>query len=96
MGGAVLDGQCADDGGDDCGKELKYLGHVVPIYFYHKIKFLINNLIVRFSGAEKEPKRHSPNQGLPPREGCKRKVAETDDFSCLFGIAGRRDGCFLG
>ena len=38
MGSTVLDGESSGDGGDDCGEELKYLGHVVPIYFYHIFK----------------------------------------------------------
>ena len=48
-----------------------------------------------FSGAEKtNQKRHSPNQGLPPREGCKKKTAETPVFF-RFGYRGTRDECLM-
>jgi hypothetical protein len=31
---------------------------------------------LRFFGAKKEAKKHSPYQGLPPREGCKVRIWE--------------------
>ena len=35
MRSTTLDGYCSCNGSDDCGKELEYLGHVVPVYFDH-------------------------------------------------------------
>ena len=35
--------------------------------------------LLRFFGAKKVAKKHSPIQGLPPGEGCKRESRTTDD-----------------
>ena len=36
---AALDGDSAKNSGDDCGKELEYLGHVVPVDFHNEHEF---------------------------------------------------------
>ena len=36
VGGARLYGEGTGDGGDDCGEELEYLGHVVPVDFHNE------------------------------------------------------------
>ena len=35
VGCTRLDGKSTSDSGDDCGKELQNLGHVIPINFDH-------------------------------------------------------------
>jgi len=36
---AALDGDSAKNSGDDCGEELEYLGHVVPVDFHNEHEF---------------------------------------------------------
>ena len=35
------------------------------------------NSFISFGAKETNQRKHSPNQGLPPREGCNSKIGET-------------------